>query len=269
MKKKFYILNILIIIILMFIALIPFYFLCVKAMSSTEWLNIFVPQFYFINFVNAWNSSQLGRAMLNSLIMTSCTVILIVFVTSMAGYAFARINNVFHKIALNAILLSMLIPSIINTVQLYSLMRQINGINTYWALILLMTTANLPFAIFLYTSFIQQMSCEIEEAAYIDGCSKFNTFWLITFPLLKPVTSAVIILNAVAVWNNYNFAVFFLQDQSMQTVPLAISSFFQTYGANWNLMAAAALIGLLPPVAVFLAFQKYFIKGIGSGALKG
>jgi raffinose/stachyose/melibiose transport system permease protein len=187
----------------------------------------------------------------------------------MAGYAFARIKNIFHKIVFNAILLSMLIPAIINTVPLYTIMRQINGINTYWAMILLMTTANLPFAIFLYTSFIKSMSCEIEEAAYIDGCSKFNTFWQITFPLLKPVTAAVIILNAVAVWNNYNFAVFFLQDQSMQTVPLAISTFFQTYGANWNLMAAAALMGLLPPVAVFLSFQKYFIKGIGSGAIKG
>lgn len=266
MKKNF---GRILTVFLMLIALIPFYFLAVMAMSSSKWRNILVPQFYFHNFLSAWSSSHLGRAMINSVILTACTVLLIVLVASMAGYAFARIKNTFHKIAYNAFLLSMLVPAIINTVPLYTLMRQINGINTYWAMILLMTTASLPFAIFLYTSFIQGMSREIEEAAYMDGCTKFNAFWQITFPLLKPVTSAVVILNAVGIWNNYGTAVFFLQKQSMQTVPLAISSFVETYGANWNLMAAAALIGLLPPVVVFLAFQKYFIKGIAAGSVKG
>lgn len=261
--------NRIVTVFLMLVAMVPFYFLCVTAMSSPKWTNLLAPQFYMKNFTQAWNSSLLGRAMINSLILTFFTVLLVVLVASTAGYAFARIKNKFHKIAFNAILISMLVPTIINTVPLYTLMRQINGINTYWAMILLMTTGALPFAIFLYTSFIRGMSKEIEEAAFIDGCSKFNTFWKITFPLLKPVTSAVIILNAVGIWNNYSTAVFFLQDQSMQTVPLAISSFVQTYGANWNLMAASALIGLLPPVAVFLLFQKYFIKGIASGSIKG
>lgn len=266
MKKQ---LNRILTIFLMLIAIVPFYFLIVTAMSSPKWRNIFVPEFYMPNFSDAWNSSHLGRAMINSAILTFSSLLLIVLIASSAGYAFARIKNMFHKIAYNAFLLSMLVPTIINTVPLYALMRQIHGINTYWAMILLLTTTNLPFAIFLYTSFIQGMTCEIEEAAYIDGCTKFMAFWKVTFPLLKPVTSAVIILNAVAIWNNYSLAVFFLQKQSMLTVPLAISSFMQTYGANWNLMAAAALIGLLPPVVVFLSFQKYFIKGIAAGSIKG
>jgi len=253
----------------MLLALIPFYFLSVTAMSSPKWRNILVPQFYLLNFVNAWNKSHLGRAMINSFILTVCTVSLIVLFASTAGYAFAHVKNTFHKIFSNAFLLSMLVPGIINTVPLYVLMRQIHGINTYWAMILLMTTGALPFATFLYTSFIQAMPREIEEAAYVDGCTKFSAFWKITFPLLEPVTSAVVILNAVGIWNNYSMAVFFLQEQSMQTVPLAISRFAQTYGANWNLMAAAALIGMLPPVVVFLSFQKYFIKGIVAGAVKG
>ena len=253
----------------MLIALVPFYFLIVIATSSPKSLNILVPHGYLLNFANAWNSSNLGRAMINSLILTVFSVSLIVLLASTAGYAFARVKSRFHKISFDAFLLSMLVPGIINTVPLYVLMRQIHGINTYWAMVLLMTTGALPFATFLYASFIEGMPREIEEAAYVDGCTKFNTFWKITFPLLKPVTSAVVILNAVGIWNNYSLAVFFLQKQSMQTVPLAISSFMQTYGANWNLMAAAALIGILPPIAVFLAFQKYFIKGIAAGAIKG
>lgn len=253
----------------MLLALVPFYSLAVTALSSQKWTNVMYPEFYFNNFADAWNSSHLGRAMVNSLIMTCFAVILLVVCAATAGYAFARNKNLFHKIAYNVFLFSMLIPTIIITVPLYTLMKQINGINTYWAMILLLATGVLPFSIFLYTSFINGMSHEIEEAAYIDGCSKYMTFWRIVFPLLKPVTSTVIILNAVGIWNNYGTAIFFLQKQEMQTVPLAIASFQQTYGANWNLMGAAALIGMLPPLIVFLSFQKYFIKGIAAGSVKG
>lgn len=266
MKKFFFYL---ITALLILIALIPFYSLVITAFSSEKWTNVLVPQFYVSNFGNAWNTSHLGRAMINSLILTVCSMVLLVFCSSTAGYAFARNKDKFHKIAYNAFLFSMLVPGIILTVPLYTLLKQINGINTYWAMILLLAEGVLPFSIFLYTSFIRQMSTEIEEAAYIDGCSKYMTFWRIIFPLLKPVTSTVVILNAVGIWNNYGTAIFFLQKQEMQTVPLAIASFEQTYGANWNLMAAAAIIGLLPPVAVFLGFQKYFIKGIAAGSVKG
>lgn len=256
-------------ILLMLAALIPFYFLIVTAMSSQKWTNVLIPEFDMSNFSKAWASSHLGRAMLNSFILTIFSMFLLIFCASMAGYAFARSKNWFHKIFFNIFIFSMLFPTIIITVPLYTLMKQINGINTYWAMILLLATGVLPFSIFLYASFIRGMSKEIEEAAYIDGCSKFMTFWRIVFPLLKPVTSSIIILNAVGIWNNYGTAVFFLQRQSMQTVPLAIASFQQTYGANWNLMAAAAMIGMLAPVIVLLIFQKYFIKGISAGSVKG
>lgn len=269
MKKSYGFLNRLVTVLLAAIALVPFYFLIVMALSTPKWFNVLVPEFHFANFTDAWTKSHLGSAMLNSVILTLFTVLLVVLLASSAGYAFARFKNAFHRISYNAFLFSMLIPAIINTVPVYILMRQIGGINTYWAMVLLMATGALPFAIFLYTNFVEGIGREMEESAYIDGCTKFMAYWHIVLPLLKPVTSAVVILNAVAVWNNYGTAVFFLQKQSMHTVPLAISSFVQMYGANWNLMAAAALIGLLPAVAVFLAFQKYFIKGITAGAVKG
>lgn len=265
--KKFF--HVFVSILLMLMALIPFYSLVVTAFSSERWTNVLYPEFYLGNFSAAWESSNLGRAMLNSLIMTVFSMLLLVACAATAGYAFARNRDHFHRAAYQVILFSMLFPTIIITVPLYTLMKQIHGINTYWALILLLAAGALPFSIFLYASFIKGMSTEIEEAAYIDGCDKYKTFWYIVFPLLKPVTSSVIILNAVGIWNNYGTVVFFLQRQEMQTVPLAIASFQQTYGANWNHMAAAALIGMLPPVIVFLSFQKYFIKGIAAGSIKG
>lgn len=255
--------------LLALMALIPLYSLLVTALSRPTWQNLFLPEFYFSNFITAWQNSKLGTAMLNSLIITVFSLTMIVAITGSAGYAFARVKNLFHKIAFSVILFSMMIPTIINTVPLYILMKKINGINTHWAMILLLTTGALPFAIFLYKSFIESMSKEMEEAAFIDGCTRFASFFKIVFPLLKPATSAIIILNAVGIWNNYGLSVFFLQRQNMQTVPLAISFFVQTYGADWNLMAAATTIGMLPAVIIFLSFQKYFIKGIAAGSVKG
>lgn len=134
---------------------------------------------------------------------------------------------------------------------------------------MLLITEHLPFATFLYTNFIRSRSLELEEAARIDGCTRFQAFWRVVFPTLKPITATIVILDAVSLWNTYTIALLFLQKSEMLTVPLAISRFVNSYGAEWNLMAATAVLALLPPVIVFAAFQKYFIKGVMTGAVKG
>lgn len=255
------------------ISMIPFYVLLYLAMntpSGSLFRGLFLlPDFYFSNFTEAWNGSKLGRAMVNSAVITVFAVTLIVLVASSAGYSIARSRSKLNVTIFNTLLACMMIPAIIITVPLYSLMRSIDGINTYWAMILLTAANALPLSVFLYTSFIRSLPREVEESAVVDGCTYFTAFWRVTFHFLRPVTSAVVILTGLGIWNNYAQAVFFLQSQEMRTTPLAISMFFQTYGAKWNLMAAAALIGLAPAVVVFLLFQRYFIKGITAGALKG
>ena len=255
------------------ISVIPFYVLLYLSLNTPS-ANVFsglllVPDFHFGNFAEAWERSKLGRSMLNSSVVTVCAVALIVVVASSAGYSIARFRSRWNRAVFHTLLACMMIPAIIITVPLYTLMRSIDGINTHWAMILLMAANALPLSVFLYTSFIRSLPKEVEESAVIDGCTYFSAFWRVTFHFLRPVTSAVIILNGLGIWNNYGQAVFFLQSQEMRTVPLAVSMFFQTYGAKWNLMAAAALIGLAPAVLAFLAFQRYFIKGITAGALKG
>ncbi|MDQ6421508.1 carbohydrate ABC transporter permease [Paenibacillus sp. LHD-117] len=259
--------------IMVLIALIPFYVLLYLSMNTPS-ANVFgglflVPDFHFGNFAEAWEGSKLGRSMLNSLIITFGAVALIVFVASSAGYSIARFRSKGNIAIFNTLLACLMIPAIIITVPLYTLMRSIGGINTHWAMILLTAANALPLSVFLYTSFIRSLPREVEESAVMDGCTYFTAFWRVTFHFLRPVTSAVVILTGLGIWNNYGQAVFFLQSQEMRTVPLAVSMFFQTYGAKWNLMAAAALIGLAPAVLAFLAFQRYFIKGITAGALKG
>jgi len=261
------------ILLMSLVSLLPFYALLIKATGSPGLdtgtsLNL-LPGLYFGNLMEAWRYSAMGRSILNSAIITTGGITLVVLASSSAGYAIARFSNRFHRLVFNTFLFCMMIPPIIITVPLYILMRTIAGINSHWAMILVCGANAIPFSVFLYTSFIKSISREIEESAIVDGCTWFSAFWRITFPLLQPITAAVVIINGLGIWNNYAQAVFFLQSQSMRTIPLAISMFFQQYGAKWNLMAAAAMIGMAPAIVTFLVFQKYFIKGLAQGAVKG
>lgn len=262
-----------VIVFITLMALFPFYVLAILALtpSSVKFNQelVTLPMLYFDNFKEAWEMSKIGTAILNSLIITVGAVLIIILFASMAGYAVARIRNKMNKAIFIVMLGCMMIPGIINTVPLYTLMIDIGGINTYWAMILVLSTNAMPFSVFLYSGFIAGIPVNLEEAAIIDGCTRIEAYFRIILPLLKPVTSAIIIINGLSIWNNYAQAVFFLQKQSMKTIPLAISMFFQQYGAKWHLMAAAAMIGLAPAVLTFIVFQKYFIKGITAGAVKG
>ncbi|WP_419886042.1 carbohydrate ABC transporter permease [Paenibacillus sp. B-A-8] len=258
-------------IILVIFAIIPFYVLFMTALSGSPsgGEGVLIREFHWSNFSKAWELSNMSQALFNSIAITFCAIFVSVLFSSSASFAIVRVPTTLHKIVFFAFIFSMLVPAIINIVPLYTLMRQIHGINTIWAMSLLLATTALPLSIFVYSNFIRGLSKEIEEAAIIDGCSLFTAFWRVTFPLLRPVTATVIILTAVPAWNNYTQSVFFLQDRSMQTIPLAISSFFTTYGADWSMMAAASVIGMLPTVLVFLFLQRSFIKGMTAGAVKG
>ncbi len=227
------------------------------------------PSLRLRNFAEAARASRMGRAVFNSALIAVCSVSLLVAAASMAAYVIARFPTRPVRIFFALLLGSMMIPGIVNTVPLYAMLVGLRGINTYWAMIVVCATNALPFAVFLYAGFVKAVPREIEEAATIDGCSPFAAFRRVVFPTLAPVTASVLILNGIGIWNNYGQAVFFLQARDMKTAPLAVSMFFQQYGARWNLVAAAAVIALAPAVLVFLACQASFVKGISAGAVKG
>ncbi len=254
--------------------LVPFYVLLVLALNSPSRIfyegNIFVPDFFFPNFIEAWHESRIGQAMLNSAIITSGTLALAIVLGGLAGYAIARRKTRLNKFVFGLLLSCMMIPGIINTVPLYTLMRHLHAVNTLYGMILVCTTLALPSAVFIYSTFITSLPMELDEAAVLDGCTGCSVFWRIIFPVLKPATASFVILNGFGIWNNYSQSVFFLQSRSKQNIPQALSVFFQQFGgADWNMMAATATIAIVPVVVVFLVFQKQFISGLASGAVKG
>ncbi len=163
----------------------------------------------------------------------------------------------------------LIVPLQLGLFPLYKEMHDLQLINTYYGVILLYIAVNLPFVIFLYTSFIKTVPRELEEAALLDGAGPMQIFWLIVFPLLTPVTATVAITSALSTWNDFFIPLIFLQRDGMQTLPLAIFNFVGQYNNNWPLIFASVIISSLPLIVLFLVLQRYFIKGITAGALRG
>ena len=268
------ILRIALVVLICISCLIPFYILLVLSLNAPSRVfyegNLFIPDFHWQNFADAWNKSRIGTAMLNSAIITAGTLVTTILSGGLAGFAIARHPTKYNKFVFGLLIGCMMIPGIINTVPLYVLMRRIHAVNTLWGMICVCSALAMPSAVFIYTSFIRALPNALDEAAALDGCGSLQTFWYIVFPIIKPATASFVILNGFGIWNNYAQSVFFLQSRSKQNIPQALSVFFQQFaGAKWHLMSATAVIAIIPVIVVFLVFQKQFVKGLADGALKG
>lgn len=271
-KKKKVVLSIIALLIALF-HLIPFYILITTSLKakgdfSSKW--IFPKELAFENFTAAWETASLGNAFINTTIITLFSALLLIFFGSMGAYALARrktkLNNFVYMVFIGV----MVIPPLTALVPLYQLVVDIGMMNTHEIAILNNVASFMPLAIFLYAGFIRStIPKELEEAAKIDGASTLGIFFRIVFPLLKPVTASILIISSVYIWNDYQFAIFFLQAEEVKTLTVALAGFFGQNANNLNLVAAAAIMAVLPMVIVFLILQKHFVKGLASGSVKG
>jgi raffinose/stachyose/melibiose transport system permease protein len=270
MKKKTW-WKTLLVVFISALHIIPLYITFIASVKdmgdfSSYWLPPKV--FHFQNYILALNEGGMLTALKNTIIITAISVFLIVIVGAMASYPLARNQSKLNSIIIVLILGIMMVPPLSLLVPLYSFMAKIKAINTYWGIMLIHLTFQLPISIFLYSNFIKTIPKELDEAAAIDGCSIFSVFYRIVLPLLKPVTATIIILSGVGVWNDYSFSLYFLQSPNMKVITLAISAFFAQTGTNLNAAAAAALMAVLPITIVYLSLQKYFVQGAVDSAIK-
>jgi raffinose/stachyose/melibiose transport system permease protein len=228
-----------------------------------------LPQIYLDNFGEAWVTGDLGRALLNNTIITSFTVFLVIVIGSCAAYPLSRHRTRVNNFMYNFFVSCLIVPALTILVPLYKLMVEFGGINTHWGMILTLVTFQLPLSIFLFSGFIGSIPRELDEAALVDGCNRFSIFMRIIFPVLKPVTATVAILVSVNAWNDYQFSIFFLQTPAMYTISVALAQFTSQFISNVGMVAAGCIISAIPATIVFLSLQKYFIKGLTAGAVKG
>jgi raffinose/stachyose/melibiose transport system permease protein len=210
------------------------------------------------NYQNAWQQAGLGSALANSAVVTVVSVVLIVLISSMAAYPLARATRRWSRWAFYGFMFGLLVPMQLALIPLYSTMRDIGLLGSVGALIVYYAGHQVPFSVFLYTGFLRALPTDYEEAARIDGCGPVATFTRIVFPLLRPITGTVAILNALL----------YLSGSPMQTVPVALFSFVGQYVSQWNLVFAGLVISIVPILIVYFAMQRTIIKGFASG-LKG
>ncbi|MBP2329665.1 raffinose/stachyose/melibiose transport system permease protein [Kibdelosporangium banguiense] len=220
------------------------------------------------NFTEAWQQGALGGALMNSLLVTAGSVVIVLAVSALAAYPLARVTARWSKWTFLLILLGLVLPFQLAALPLYQTMRDLGLLGSAWALILFYSGLQVPFTTFLYVGFMRAMPGEFEDAAVIDGCSPLQVFRYVVFPMLKPVTVTALVLNAVAVWNDFFTPLLYLSGSAQQTMPVAVAGFVGQYVSDWNLIFAALLISVVPVLIVYFALQRSIINGF-AGGLKG
>lgn len=221
------------------------------------------------NFVQAWTQSGLPAAIATSTLITTVSCLAILIIATMAAYPLARSMAKLSTTTFYFFLIGLLVPAQVALLPLYLTMRDLQLLGTPWALIILYVGGNMPFAIFLTTTFLRSsVAVEYEEAARIDGCSDAGAFFHVVLPLLRPVLGTLIILVGVGIWNDFFSPLLYLAGSGITTIPVAIFQFVGAYSTNWSLIFAALIISMIPVLTIYLVFQRYVIQGF-AGGLKG
>jgi len=221
------------------------------------------------NFVEAWASSNFGSYFRNSLVVTAISTTMTILLGSMMAYAFARFNFFLKKPLYYLVIFFMMLPAMSLIVPQFILATQFKLVGKLSGVIVLYIAQNIPFATFLLRGFIEQLPREILEASEIDGASHWNVFWSIVLPMCKPALATAAIIASLGAWDEYVWANIVLNTAKVRTLPVAIANFQGVHVTNWGLVFAASLIAVAPIILFFIFLQKFVIKGIATGAVKG
>jgi len=239
--------------------------------NMTNPLNLF-SEFTLESYKAAFTRMQFPAALMNSLMMTVVAVVAVVLITAMASYPIARIDSKFSKFLYIFFLSGLVIPSQMIIIPIVKTMQGLDITSAQLRPIIMFITCSIPFSSFLYTGFIKNsVPVEVEESAVIDGAGLLRRFWQIVFPLLIPVTTAVVITQGVWIWNDFFYPMVFISKQDEFPLPLAMLGFLgdQTNPTAWNVLFAASILTSLPLLVIFGFLQKFFIAGLTVGAVKG
>jgi raffinose/stachyose/melibiose transport system permease protein len=228
----------------------------------------------FEYYAEAMRKMEFLRAFSNSFIITSVSIVIIVILSSMTAWMLVRSDNRISRILFMVFVATMLIPFQTLMMPLMQVMGwagknlHLQMLDTLGGLIYMNVGFGTSMAVFLYHGFVKSIPISLEEAATIDGCTKFGVFWKIVFPMLKPTTATVMILDVIWLWNDYLLPRLILSSKALRTIPLSTASFFGQFTIEWNLAMAGLMLTVLPVIIFYLAAQKYIIKGVAAGAVK-
>jgi raffinose/stachyose/melibiose transport system permease protein len=253
--------------------LVPFYFVIVNSLKSFAEIltnsSDLPHKLFFENYTRVWTIMNFPKAFLNSLIITVFSNVGLVIISSLAAYRMVRFSSRFNQILFAVFIAAMVIPfqsimiPLVRVADIAGLMNSIPG------LIVCYFGFGVMLNVFLYHGFVKSIPKEVEESAVVDGSNPYGVFVRIVFPLLKPMTITIIILNSLWIWNDFLLPSLILNSPELRTIPLSTFSFFGQYTKQWDLALAALVLGVTPIIIFFLALQKHIIEGITAGSVKG
>ena len=222
------------------------------------------------NYVEAFHKMNFIRAFLNSLCITGVSVVLIIITSAMCAYLFVRMDYKINKIFFGLMIASMVIPFQVIMIPLVSIYGgNLHILNHRLTLILMHVGFSTAQSVFMYHGFIKSnIPMSLEEAAKLDGCTKYQTFFRIVFPLLKPTTATLVILYAMGIWNDFLLPSLVLTQKELYTLPIATQMFYGTYSSDLGLIMASLLMVAAPVIVLYLFLQKYIIAGVVAGEVK-
>ncbi len=220
-------------------------------------------------FRSVWDRANFGLYLRNSLLITGASALLLLATAAPAAYALARYTFKLRGALFLFFLAGIMIPIRLGILPLYLLMRDLNLIDTPFALILTYTASGMPMSVFLLSVFFRNLPRELEDAARIDGCTEAQTFWRIMLPLVRPGLATVVIVNVVPWWNDFFFPLLFLTSDTWKTIPLGMQIFFGQHLVDWSLVFSGMVLASLPLLLIYLIMSRQFIAGLTAGAVKG
>ena len=226
------------------------------------------------NYARAWHEAHFSSYFINSLVVTSVSVLGILLLGSMAGYALSRFYHPLGQVAYWLFLAGLMVPAQLSIIPLFFELRTLGLLNSRLGLILVYIANGLPFAIFILSGFFRALPRSLYEAAVVDGCNEASAFWRVLLPLARPGLITVAIFQFIGIWKEYFFAFMFTsgsESEGVRTLPLGLAnlSLVAQYRNDYGILFAGIVVVTIPILIVYLALQKHLVKGVTAGALKG
>lgn len=276
-KKATAVLSMVVLLVIFVAYMFPFIMVVINSLkqkrdiikSPFSWL-FTIKGLSFDNFVKAFTQMDFLNAFKNSLIVTVSATVLVTVLAAMLAYYIVRRKNKVSQLIFALMVASMIIPFQAIMIPLVSIYGgTLNILNHRLTLIFMHTGFSMAMSVFMFHGFINgNIPIALEEAAYIDGCTHVQTFFGIVFPLLKPIISTMVILNALAFWNDFLLPSLVLTDKKLLTLPLSTYSFYGTYSADYGTIMAGLLLCVIPILILYIVLQKQIINGVVAGAVK-
>lgn len=275
MKKYKTILIVFFMIIVLFIMTIPILNMIGTSLKTEAEIltnnNLFSTNITFEHYIDVFQKTPFLSYMYNSFVIAVSVTLLCTIVSALAGYAISRYKSRirFFKIYLDLLLVLQMFPVILMLIPLFMLFKFYGLSSTRISAILIYGTFALPFSIWMLSGFFDGIPNELEEAGVIDGCSQFQCFIRLILPISSPGIASVAIFTFLNCWNEYLLASIFLKREEIRTLQLGLQNFIQQFHIDWGSLTAAATITIIPAVFFLIFLQKYIVRGLTSGAVKG